>query len=79
MAQDLPFLLREQAWDRLEEYRAEHRMDPENDSLESGAPKEEDPFEPGPGQVLQEYQRLRHAAEIAEQTYRRAQADGEPG
>ena len=77
MAQDLPFLLREQAWDRFEEYRAAHPK--RANAGDNGAPEEEDPFEPGPGQVLQEYQRLRHAAEIAEQTYRRAQVDGEPG
>jgi hypothetical protein len=79
MAQELPYELREQARDRFEEYRAEHRKEPTDDSVESGAPQEEDPFELGPGQVLQEYQRLRHAAEIAERAHQHAQEEGKPG
>ncbi|GAA1987265.1 hypothetical protein GCM10009838_57520 [Catenulispora subtropica] len=70
MSEQLPFLLREQAWDRFNEYRDEHAPGSAEDPT-----AEEDRLAPGPGQVLQEYRRLRHAAEIAERTYQRAEAD----
>ncbi|ACU71578.1 hypothetical protein Caci_2662 [Catenulispora acidiphila DSM 44928] len=75
MTEDLPFLLREQAHDRVNEYKAEHQTDADADP-----PAEEDRLEPGPGQIHQERRRLQHAAEMAEEAHRRAKDnDGDDG
>lgn len=85
MAPDLPFLLRQQAKDRLAEFEArqenENTENAENtaDSEEETTAEDEDRLEPGPGQMEHEYQRLRHAAELAEAAHRRAEEDGGPG
>jgi hypothetical protein len=68
--QDLAFLLREQAWDRFNDFKAEHGQGSTGDPL-----SEDDRLEAGPGQMLQEYRRLRHSAELAEQAYRLAEQD----
>lgn len=70
MTEDLPFLLREQAHDRVKEYKAEHQTDADADP-----PAEEDRLEPGPGQIHQERRRLQHAAEMAEEVHRLAKDD----
>ena len=72
--EDLPFQLKEQARDRFEEYRAEHA-----DGADKQDPaEEEDRLTPGPGEVLHEYRRLRHSAEIADKADRLAETEGEP-
>ncbi|NUR28158.1 MAG: hypothetical protein HOV83_20340 [Catenulispora sp.] len=72
--EDLPFQLKEQARDRFEEYRAAHA-----DGADKQDPaEEEDRLTPGPGEVLHEYRRLRHSADIAAEANRLAEAEGEP-
>ncbi|WP_370367614.1 hypothetical protein [Catenulispora sp. GP43] len=76
MTQDLPFLLREQAKNRVEEHEAEHV--PQVPDTDTDVAEDEDRLEPGPGQLHQEHERLRHAAEMAEKAYRLADDDRAP-
>lgn len=73
MTEDLPFLLWEQARNRVQEHQTDHEPDTGGDPA-----ADEDRLQPGPGQIDQEGRRLRHAAEMAETAYRLAEADGAP-
>lgn len=74
MSEDLPFQLKEQARDRFEEYKADH----EHGVDEHDPAGEENRLTPGPGEVLHEYRRLRHSAELAEKASRLAETEGHP-